>query len=142
MFAGIDTFCRALRRSKIFRSIPLHHLHPIENGIQLSCVGRCFNVYFDVNDDRVSNSIDSLEHRCNLACVSLFYSYYNGLCSSKIRGLPPVNHVFVFGRSVSGSHSYRDCNFLIFKGRKSHKIQKNYHKCLQVSLKYCYVFSF
>ena len=54
--------------------------HPKENGIQLSCIGWFFNVYFDVNDGRVSNSIVSLEHRCNLAYVSLFYRYYNGFC--------------------------------------------------------------
>ena len=34
-----------------------------------------------INDNRVSNSIDSFEHRRNVACVSLFYRYYNGRCS-------------------------------------------------------------
>ena len=52
---------------------------------------------------RVSNSIDSLEHRCNLACVSLFYCYYN----CKITGLIAVNHVFLCSTRLScQSHSY------------------------------------
>ena len=41
-----------LRRDTIFWSTSLHSK---ENGIQLLCVGRCFNVYFDVNGGRVSN---------------------------------------------------------------------------------------
>ena len=42
-----------------------------------------------------SNSIDSLEHRCNMACVSLFYPYYNRRFSREIRGLVPDNPIFL-----------------------------------------------
>ena len=34
-------------------------------------------------------------NRCNLSCVSLFYCYYNGFCSNKIKGLISVNHIFL-----------------------------------------------
>lgn len=54
-----------------------------------------------INDSRVSNSIDSLEHRRNVACVSLFYRYYNGRCSREIRGLVPDNHIFLRGTRTS-----------------------------------------
>ena len=53
---------------------------------------------FIVNNGRVFNSIDSLEHCCNVACVSLFYRYYNRFCSSEIRGLIPENHVFLHNK--------------------------------------------
>ena len=39
-----------------------------ENCLQLSCVGRRLNVYFDVNDGRVTKAIDSLEYRYNYVC--------------------------------------------------------------------------
>ena len=49
----------------------------------------------------------SLEYRCNLACVSLFYRYYNGFYSDKIRGLIHVNHLFLCNTSHSWlKHSY------------------------------------
>ena len=48
-----------------------------------------------INDNRVSNSIDSLEHRCNVACVSLFYRYYNRKCSRQIRSLIADNQIFL-----------------------------------------------
>ena len=100
-----------LRWGKTLWSISLHRLRSKENGIQLSCVGRCLNVYFDVNDGRLSNSINSLEHRCNLARISLFYCNYNGFCLSKIRGLIAVNHVFLCNTRLSWqAHLYvLDC---------------------------------
>ena len=77
-------------------------LHPKENGIQLICVGRCLNVYLDIND-----SIDSLDHHYNLSYVSLFYHYYNGFCSSKIRGIILVSYVFPCNtRLYWQAHSY------------------------------------
>ena len=48
-----------------------------------------------INDNRVSNSVDTLEHRRNVACVSLFYRYCNGRCSREIRALIPDNHIFL-----------------------------------------------
>ena len=38
-----------------------------------------------INDCRVSNSFDSLEHRSNVARVSLLYRYCNGRCFREIR---------------------------------------------------------
>ena len=76
-----------LRRGKIFSSTSLYHLHSNENGMQFSCVGRCLNVYFDVNSGKIS--IHSLKHRCNLACVSLFYHYDNEFCSNESVDLFP-----------------------------------------------------
>ena len=105
MSGGIDTYLP--KTGKIFWSTSLHHLHSKENGIQLSCVDWCLKVYFDFNDGRVSNSIGSWEHRCNFACVSWFYRYYNGFCSSKIRRLIAVNHVFLCNTHLSWqAHSY------------------------------------
>ena len=37
-----------------------------------------------VNDGKVFNSTDSLKNRCNVACISLFYRYYNQFCSSDV----------------------------------------------------------
>ena len=37
----------------------------------------------------------SLEHRRNVACVSLFSRYYNGRYSREIRCLVPDNHIFL-----------------------------------------------
>ena len=53
---------------------PYLYLHPKEDSIQFSYVGRCLNVYFVVNGGRVFNSIDyiDIKHRCNFACVLLF----------------------------------------------------------------------
>ena len=83
----------------------IYFLHPKENGIQLPCIGRYFNVYFIVNNGRLSNPIDSLEYRCNFACVLLFYRYYSGFCLIKIWGLIPVpNHIFVCNTVFLGNH--------------------------------------
>ena len=72
-----------LKRGKIFlSSYYLRHLHTKENGIQLSRVVRGLNVYLDINGSRVSNSTDSLEHCCNLACISLFTKNRCGLVGS------------------------------------------------------------
>ena len=45
----------------------------------------------------INDNIDSLEHRSNVACISLFYRYYNGRCSREIRGLIPNNQIFSHG---------------------------------------------
>ena len=42
--------------------------------------------------------IHNLEHRRNMGCVSLFYRYFHGVCSSGIRQLMP--DVKSFGRST------------------------------------------
>ena len=42
---------------------------------------------------RVSNSSDSLELRCNVTCIVLFYCYYNEFFSSEIREIVPEDHV-------------------------------------------------
>ena len=81
-----------LRQDKVFWSSSSQDLHPKEKSIRLSCVSRCVNVYFDVNDGRVSNSIYSLEQLCNLACVPPFCRYCKGFCSSKIRGFISLHH--------------------------------------------------
>ena len=115
-----------LRRGKIFWSTSLHHIRCKKNGIQLSCVGRCLNVYFDVTDGRVSNSINSLVHRYNLARISLFYRYYNGFCLSKIRGLIAENHVFLCNNRLSWqTHLYVvDCPL----ERKFHDKQNSFSR--------------
>ena len=48
-----------------------------------------------INENRISNCIELLEHRGNVACVSLFYLFYNRRCSREIRGLVPDNHIFL-----------------------------------------------
>lgn len=37
-----------------------------------------------INDSTVPNTFGSLDHRFNMACVFLFYGYYNELCSSEL----------------------------------------------------------
>ncbi|XP_065363465.1 uncharacterized protein LOC135956806 [Calliphora vicina] len=77
-----------------------------------------------IGDSRVSNSIDSLERRRNVGCVSLFYRYYNGMCSDEIRELVPDTrsfsrntrssvraHPFVVYWSVDRTTHYRENSF-------------------------------
>ena len=54
-----------------------------------------------INDSRVSNSIDTLEHCRHVACASLFYRYYNGRYTWEIRGLVAVNHIFLRSTRIS-----------------------------------------
>ena len=56
-----------------------------------------------VNDGGVSDSIESLEDHCNVACISLYYRYYNGFCSSEIRFPVPENHIFLCNTRLSRS---------------------------------------
>ena len=91
----------------ILSSYYLHHLCSKENGIKLSCVDRYLKVYFEISrpltgecevackDGRAFNSIDSLQHCCYVAYVSLFFWYYNGFYASEIRELIPKNHASV-----------------------------------------------
>ena len=48
-----------------------------------------------INDNKVSNFINSLEHCCTVACFSLFYRYYKGRCSREFKGLILDNHIFL-----------------------------------------------
>ena len=77
-----------------------------------------------INDSRVSNSFDWLEQRRNVACISLFYRYYNGRCSREIKGLIPDNYIllrsihtspraypFVVDYSVNRTMYYRKCKY-------------------------------
>ena len=43
---------------------------------------------------KLSSGLESLSHRRNVASLSLFYRYYNGLCSSEISSLVPPKKVF------------------------------------------------
>ena len=65
----------------------------------------------------------SLEHRCNVACVSLFYRYYNGFCANKIRSLISENHVFLPNTHLSRrTHPYvvdRPVNRILHYGNNS-----------------------
>ena len=54
-----------------------------------------------VNVGRVSNSIDSLKYRCNVACISLCYRHYNRFCLSIVGGLIPKDHVFLLNTRLS-----------------------------------------
>ena len=56
-----------------------------------------------IGDSSVSNPVVSLEHRRNVGCVSLFYRYFNGMCSSDIRGLIPDVRMFVRDTRLSRS---------------------------------------
>lgn len=40
------------------------------------------------------NSVNSLEHRLNMVCVSLFYRYIDGKCSAEFKELIPNTHNF------------------------------------------------
>ena len=79
-------------------------------GVQLSCTVWCFKVYFEaswskflINGNRVTNLINSLDHRCNVACSSLFYRYHKGRSSREIWGLVADSHVFLFSTRTSRS---------------------------------------
>ncbi|XP_065365379.1 uncharacterized protein LOC135958403 [Calliphora vicina] len=70
-----------------------------------------------LNDhSRVSSSIDSLEHRRNVGCVSLFYRYYNDMCSAEIRELVPETPTaradqYVVDWTVDRISHYRENSF-------------------------------
>ena len=99
---GIDPQCHSfLRRGKIFwSSYYLHHIHLKENAIELWCVGY-LKVYFD------TGSIYSLEHHCNVACVSQFYCYQNRFHSNDRSCLITENHVFLRSTCLSRwAHPY------------------------------------
>ena len=60
-----------------------------------------------INDNSVSNSIDSLEHRRNVGCVTLLYQYYNGISAAEISELIPRARVFVRNTRLSSrSHPF------------------------------------
>ena len=60
-----------------------------------------------IGDSRVSNSIDSLEHRRSVGCVTLFYRYFNGFCSDEIRDLVPETRTFSRNtRASSRAHPF------------------------------------
>ena len=64
-----------------------------------------------INDNRISNSVDSLENHRNVAYVSLFSRYYNGRYYREIKGLVPENHIFLCStRTSRRSHPFMiDC---------------------------------
>ena len=65
-----------------------------------------------LTDDKwVSKSIDSLQHRLNVACVSMFYRYYNVRSSCEVKGLISDNHIFLCStRTSRRAHSFvLDC---------------------------------
>ena len=43
---------------------------------------------------KLSSNLQSLSHRRNVASLSLFYRYYNGMCSSELSTLVPTKKVF------------------------------------------------
>ena len=92
IFAGIDA-----------SSYHSHHFYLKENEMQFSCVGWCLNVYSMTSllFNTISNSIDSLQYRCTLVCVSLFYYYYNRFCSNEISGFISENHMFLCNTRLS-----------------------------------------
>ena len=44
---------------------------------------------------KLSSNLQSLSHRRDVASLSLFYRYYNGLCSSEISALVPPKKFLV-----------------------------------------------
>ena len=47
---------------------------------------------------KLASGLESLSHRRDVASLSLFYRYYNGLCSSELSDLVPPRKIF--GRST------------------------------------------
>ena len=76
----------------------LHHLYPKKKG-NLELLQERAKVL--VNIGGISNAIDSLIRRFNVACVSLFYGYNNGFWSGQKRGFVPENHVFLRNTRLS-----------------------------------------
>ncbi|XP_065368895.1 uncharacterized protein LOC135961328 [Calliphora vicina] len=72
-----------------------------------------------IGDNTVSNSIDYLEHRRNVGCVSLFYRYYNEITElvpdtrsfSRNTHLSAGAHPFVVDWSVNRTTHYRENSF-------------------------------
>lgn len=60
-----------------------------------------------IGDNSITSTLAPLEHRRNVGCVTLFYRYFNGMCSSEIRELVP--NIKIFARSTrlaGGSHRF------------------------------------
>ena len=47
-----------------------------------------------INDDKLSNYIDSLQQRQNVTCTSLFYQYFNGIYLREIKGPVYENRIY------------------------------------------------
>lgn len=56
-----------------------------------------------IGDIGLSNKLDSLEHRRNMGCISLFH--YNRMCSAEIREFVPNTHSFI-GNTRSSRRAY------------------------------------
>ena len=55
-----------------------------------------------IDDGYINLLIHWAGHRCNMACVSRFYSYiYYGFCSIQIREFVPFNRVFLYSIRLS-----------------------------------------
>lgn len=80
---------RSIQVQFIWSRYYLHDLYTTEDTIQLLCRRRIFAVSKPqqwakllIYDSWVSNCIDCLEQRSNMAFVFLFYRYYNGLMTN------------------------------------------------------------
>ena len=63
-----------------------------------------------INNAEVANTLDSLEHRRNVACITLFYRYFHGRCSLEVSELLPK--IKTFGRNSRASnraHAFHVC---------------------------------
>lgn len=71
------------------------------------------------------SSFISLEHRLNVACVSVFYCYYNGFCSGELENFTSWiydflrrAHLFVVDWPIEWIIQYRENTFFIRTIRK------------------------
>lgn len=67
-----------------------------------------------IDDESISNGIDSLQHRRNVGAITLFYRYYYGRCSVEISNLmPPPSSNRRATRLAASTHAFSvDTNFI------------------------------
>lgn len=60
-----------------------------------------------IGDSRITNKLDSLEHRRNVGALTLFYRYFHGRCSAEISSLmPPIRVQARATRQATNSHQF------------------------------------
>ena len=61
-----------------------------------------------INDDSITNTLQSLSHRRTVSSLCLLYRYFHGHCSSELRGaVPPLFQVTRTTRASSSGHPFR-----------------------------------
>lgn len=98
------------------------HLWAGSSACDLSILDRLQNKAIRlINDPNLTDSLATLSHRREVSCLSLFYRYYHGRCSSELAAAVPCHKSFV--RSTRAASSSNP--FAVSVPRSRTKLYKN-----------------